>query len=314
MGSSQATGHVPVLLKEVLEGLQLAPGDHIIDGTIGGGGHAAAMLQAISPDGRLLGLDADPKAIARCQHRFQEEIAAGRVVLVHASFEQIGEVARDHGFDQVAGILLDLGLSSDQLAEAERGFSFQTAAPLDMRFDPSRGVPASVYVNEWPEQDLADLIYQYGEERRSRRIARAIVRARPIRDTAHLAQVISQAVGGPRGRIHPATRTFQALRIAVNRELDVLEAALPQAVQLLKPGGRLAVISFHSLEDRIVKRFFQQEASDCICPPEAPICTCGHRATVRIITRRPIQPGPDEITRNPRSRSAKLRIAERLPG
>ncbi|MCS7222510.1 MAG: 16S rRNA (cytosine(1402)-N(4))-methyltransferase RsmH [Anaerolineae bacterium] len=304
--------HQPVLLAEVIQGLALRPGDDVIDGTLGGGGHAAAMLQAIAPHGRLLGLDADPAAVAWCRQRFGREVAEGRAVLVHANFARLREIAEAAGFVRVAGILLDLGVSSFQLAQAERGFSFQIAAPLDMRFDPSQGVPASELINRLSEEELANLLYRYGEEPHSRKIARAIVEARPILDTVHLAEVVSRAVGGRRERIHPATRTFQALRIAVNRELDALRAALPQAISLLRPGGRIAVIAFHSLEDRIVKRFFQKESRDCICPPEMPICICGHRATVRLITRRPQRPGKEEIARNPRSRSARLRIAERL--
>ena len=282
--------HQPVMVREVLQGLSLQPGDAVIDATLGGGGHAEALLQAIAPDGRLLGLDVDPTAVARSRERLADAVAAGRAVLVHADFARLSQVAEAHGFTAVAGILLDLGLSSLQLAEPRRGFSFQAAGPLDMRFDPTQGTPASELVNRLPEEALADLIHRFGEERYARRIARAIVRARPIRDTAHLAQVIAAAVGVPRGRIHPATRTFQALRIAVNQELEALSTALPQAIQLLRPGGRLAVISFHSLEDRIVKRFLQRESRDCICPPEVPVCACGHRATVRVITRRPQRP------------------------
>ncbi|HEY65402.1 MAG TPA: 16S rRNA (cytosine(1402)-N(4))-methyltransferase RsmH [Caldilineae bacterium] len=307
------THHQPVMVAEVLEGLALRPGDDVIDATIGGGGHAAAMLQAIAPDGRLLGLDADPDAITRCQQRFAEEISAGRVILAHANFTRLREIAQAYDFANVAGVLFDLGLSSFHLTDPTRGFSFQMVGPLDMRFDPSQGVPASVLINRLSERELADLIYRYGEERHARRIARAIVQARPIRNTRHLAQVIAAAVGSWRERIHPATRTFQALRIAVNQELEALESALPQAVALLRPGGRLAVIAFHSLEDRIVKRFFQRESRDCICPPRMPVCTCGHKATLRIITRRPQRPSTEEVARNPRSRSARLRIAERLP-
>ncbi len=213
----------------------------------------------------------------------------------------------------MAAIVLDLGLSSWQLDEPGRGFSFQATGPLDMRMDPEAELSADDIVNDWSQEDLANVIYQYGEEPRSRRIARAIVAARPIRDTAELAEVIRRAAGGGRGqRIHPATRTVQALRIAVNDELAALEAALPQSVSLLAPGGRLAVITFHSLEDRIVKQFIQRESRDCICPPGFPICRCGHRASLRPVSRKPIQPGDTEIRQNSRSRSAKLRIAERL--
>ncbi len=306
--------HRPVMLAEVLVGLALRPGAVVIDGTLGGGGHAAAMLQAIAPGGRLLGLDADPAAIARCRLRLATAIAEGRACLIQANFRDLARVASDAGFAAVDGIVLDLGLSSLQLADRTRGFSFQAAGPLDMRFDPLQETRAADLVNHLPEDELADLIYAYGEEPRSRRIARAIVQARPLKDSAELAAVIVNAVGKGRQRIHPATRTFQALRIAVNDELEALQAALPQAIRLLRPGGRLAVISFHSLEDRIVKQFFQQEARDCICSPRAPRCVCGHQATVRLITRRPLQPAAEEVVANPRSRSAKLRIAERLPG
>ncbi len=305
--------HRPVMLAEVLAGLALRPGAVVIDGTLGGGGHAAAMLQAIAPEGRLLGLDADPAAIAYCRHRLAAAIAEGRACLVQANFRDLAQIASDAGFAAVDGVVLDLGLSSLQLADRTRGFSFQAAGPLDMRFDPLQETRAADLVNHLPEDELADLIYAYGEEPRSRRIARAIVQARPLKDSAELAVVIVNAVGKGRQRIHPATRTFQALRIAVNDELGALQAALPQAIRLLRPGGRLAVISFHSLEDRIVKQFFQQEARDCICPPRVPRCVCGHRATVQLITRRPLQPAAEEVVANPRSRSAKLRIAERLP-
>lgn len=305
--------HQAVMLSEVVAGLALRPGADVIDGTLGGGGHAAALLEAIAPGGRLLGLDADPAAIARCRHRLSTAIAEGRAYLVQANFRNLAQVASDAGFAAVDGIVLDLGLSSLQLADRARGFSFQAAGPLDMRFDPSQETRAADLVNRLSEDELADLIYAYGEEPRSRRIARAIVQARPLKDSAELAAVIMHAVGKGRQRIHPATRTFQALRIAVNDELEALRVALPQAIRLLRPGGRLAVISFHSLEDRIVKQFLQREARDCICPPRAPRCVCDHQATVRLITRRPLQPTREEVVANPRSRSAKLRIAERLP-
>jgi 16S rRNA (cytosine1402-N4)-methyltransferase len=225
----------------------------------------------------------------------------------------MGEIAPELGFDKVDGVLLDLGLSSFQLDDPLRGFAFRFDSPLDMRFDPSGGTTAADLINTLPERDLADLIYAYSEERHSRRIARAIVAARPITTTTALADLVRRASpGAQRQQIHPATRTFQALRIAVNDELSELERALPQAVGLLKPGGRLAVISFHSLEDRIVKQFMKREAVDCICPPEQPVCTCEHVATVRIITRKPTEATDDEVAANPRARSAKLRIAEKM--
>jgi 16S rRNA (cytosine1402-N4)-methyltransferase len=223
----------------------------------------------------------------------------------------MGEVASDRGFMPVDGILMDLGISSRQLGDPERGFSFQADGPLDMRLDPTAEMTAAELVNELPQEELADIIYRYGEERDSRRIARALVAARPIRSTKALASVVSSAVRNRERGIHPATRTFQALRIAVNRELEALATALPQAVGLLRPGGRLAVIAFHSLEDRIVKQFFQRESRDCLCPPEIPVCVCGHRATLEVITRKPIRPTAAEVERNPRCRSARLRIAEK---
>jgi len=233
-------------------------------------------------------------------------------VLVHGSFSRLAEIAHACCFVPADGILFDLGLSSLQLADPRRGFAFMIDGPLDMRFDPTGGgLTAAVLVNRFSPEELATLLYRYGEERRARRIAEAIVAARPLHTTKELAVTVEQVVGR-RGRIHPATRTFQALRIAVNDELVALETALPQAVEMLAPGGRLAVISFHSLEDRLVKRFLRRESRDCICPPEIPVCTCNHRATLRLVKRKPIRPTADEIADNPRSRSARLRVAERI--
>jgi 16S rRNA (cytosine1402-N4)-methyltransferase len=230
---------------------------------------------------------------------------------MQASYDSLLEVLREAGWEEVDGILLDLGLSSMQLDSPERGFSFQHDAPLDMRFDPAAPTTAADLVNTLPQEELADLIYHYGEERASRRIARAIVKARPVQTARQLANVI-ESVLPRKGRIHPATQTFQALRIAVNQELDRVENVLPQAVAALKPGGRLAIISFHSLEDRIVKEYFRRESRDCLCPPRQPVCTCGHKATLKEITRKPITPGEAEIAANPRARSAKLRVVEKL--
>lgn len=302
--------HVPVLLAQTLTGLNLQPNASAIDGTLGGAGHAEGILQLIGPDGRLLGLDRDPEAVARARSRLSP--FDKRAVVVQASFEEMAAVADREGFAGVGAVVLDLGISSWQLDDPERGFSFQTAGPLDMRMDPNASLSASEIINTWPQEELADTIFRYGEEPKSRRIARAIIAARPLTTTDKLAEVVRRAVGGPHTRIHPATRTFQALRIAVNDELGALERALPQAVALLAPGGRLAVISFHSLEDRIVKQFIQQESRDCICPPDFPVCRCGHRATIRPVNRKPIQADEAEIADNVRSRSAKLRIAERL--
>jgi len=302
--------HVPVLLHEVMDGLQVKPGGRFIDATVGGGGHAHEILSVSAPDGFLLGLDRDPSALEVAADRLTPY--RDRVELVHASFARLREVAEAHDFVPADGILFDLGLSSLQLADADRGFSFMTDGPLDMRFDPtSSGPTAADLINTLSSEELADIFYHYGEERQSRRIARAIVEARPLHTAGELAQVIEQAVGRRRGRLHPATLTFQALRIAVNDELATLKAALPQAVELMAPRGRLAVIAFHSLEDRIVKRFVRRESKDCICPPELPICTCDHQASLNVITRKPIRPTEEEVTVNPRSRSARLRVAER---
>ena len=307
------TGHVPVLADETLSGLNIQSGDQVIDGTFGGGGHAARILQQSAPNGRLLGLDTDPAAIERAQQRFAAEMKAGRLIVAHANFADMARVAALHGFAAVHAILLDLGVSSFQLAEAERGFSLQLNGPLDMRMNPDQEVTAWDIVNAWPERDLADLLYEYGEERQSRRIARMIVARRPIESTQQLAALVEQALGGRRGqRIHPATRTFQALRIAVNHELASLEQALPQCLRLLRPGGRLGVISFHSLEDRIVKRWMQQEAAGFAPDPLHPLGGTPRTASLTLITRKPLTATGAEVHLNPRSRSAKLRIAERI--
>jgi 16S rRNA (cytosine1402-N4)-methyltransferase len=304
----EAREHIPVLYKEVLAGLRPQPGGRYIDATLGAGGHAAGILTASAPDGLLLGLDADPEA-ARFSGQHLRPFG-GRAILRTANFRQIEAVALALGFEQVDGILMDLGLSSRQLSDPERGFSFSQDGPLDMRMDPSEARTAADLVNRLPQADLADLIWRYGEERHSRRIARAIVAARPVTTTKELADLVERTVSR-REKIHPATRTFQALRIAVNDELEALGQALVQARNLLRPQGRLAIIAFHSLEDRLVKRYYQQESRDCICPPEMPICVCEHRATLRVLTSKPVRPTAEEIARNPRSRSARLRIAER---
>lgn len=303
--------HQPVLYAEVLDALQPKSGGAYIDGTVGAGGHAEGILERSAPDGRLLGLDQDPTALETAAQRLAH--FGERVVLVRRNFRFLRDVAEAHGFVGVDGILLDLGYSSLQIDDPSRGLSFRADAPLDMRLDPDAPLTAADLVNTLPEDELADLIYRYGEERRSRRIARAIVQARPIRTARELGDLIEKTVGRRRGqRIHPATRTFQALRIAVNDELGALEAVLPQAIALLRSGGRLAVISFHSLEDRIVKHFFKQEATDCLCPPHVLVCECGHKARVRLVTRKPIVPTAAEVERNPRARSAKLRVVEKL--
>ncbi len=305
--------HEPVLLEAVLAALRPRPGGRYVDATVGLGGHAAALLTHSAPDGQLLGLDVDPEALALARERLAP--FGDRVRLVHASYARLAEVVRAQGwYGRVDGLLLDLGVSSLQLDRAARGFSFRQDAPLDMRFDPTAGGPtAADLVNTLPEDDLAALLWRYGEERRARAVARAIVQHRPITTTAQLARVVAQATRSGRKGMHPATRTFQALRIAVNRELANVERVLPQAIEVLAPGGRLAIIAFHSLEDRIVKHFLQRESRDCVCPPEQPVCTCGHRAQVRLVRPFPVRPTADEVARNPRARSARLRVAEKRP-
>ncbi len=311
----QDADHIPVLLAEVLNGLQAQPGGRYIDGTVGGGGHTARILSECAPDGQVLAVDADPAAILRVAHLLPQAVAEGRLLLVQGRFEEMAQIAEEQDFAPVDGILLDLGVSSFQLETGERGFSFSQDGPLDMRMDPTASLSAAEIVNTWPEFDLADLIFRYGEERRSRPIARHLVKNRPISTTLALAEIVERAVGGRRGsRTHPATKTFQALRIAVNDELGQLERVLPVALDLLKPGGRLAIISFHSLEDRLVKQWMQAEAQDFIPDRYHPYGGTDRTPTLEIITRKPITPGPDELAANPRSRSAKLRIAERVKG
>jgi len=301
--------HKPVLLDEVLRELSPQSGQRFIDATVGAGGHTQAILKATAPDGRVLALDADPAALTIARQRLASY--GSRALLVNANFDRIAHIADSYDFVPVQGIMFDLGLSSMQLNAAERGFSFQGDGPLDMRYDPSGPTTAADLVNNLSQDELADVLYRYGEERRSRAIARAIIAARPLHTTRELADVVVRAVGKRRqARIHPATRTFQALRIAVNDELEALSSTLPDATTLLTPGGRLAIISFHSLEDRIVKDFFTRGSKECICPPEQPTCTCQHRATLHIITRKPITASEQETRLNPRARSAKLRVAE----
>jgi 16S rRNA (cytosine1402-N4)-methyltransferase len=304
------------MAEEVIDVLAPSPGSLQIDGTVGGGGHTRRILEANSPDGRLLGLDADQAAIARTRTRL-----AGfgeRLVLRQANFEEMGRIADEEGFRPADGVLLDLGLSSFQLAEDERGFSFRAEGILDMRFDTTRGRPAHEVLAELDESELADVFRRYGEEPRARRIARAIVEQRrnePLTSARQLADLVERVAPAPprgRRRIHPATRVFQALRIYVNRELEVLPRALQAAVELLGAGGRLAVISYHSLEDRIVKRFINAERRGCICPPQAPVCVCGRSPRLAPIGPQPRRPSETEVARNARARSALLRAARRL--
>lgn len=317
-GSPIAPHHEPVMLAEAVAGVATTPAGRYVDATVGLGGHAAAILDAAGEQSRLLGIDRDPQALEIAAQRLAAY--GDRVMLVHGNFADIEQLCAAHGFNAVDGVLLDLGVSSLQLEQPGRGFSFQRDEPLDMRMDPGEATTAAEIVNETPERELAALIWRYGEERRSRRIARAIVGRRPLRTTGELVGAIEQAVGRGRGRgrpqqAHPATQTFQALRIAVNRELEHLDSVLVSSHGLLDgAGARLVVISFHSLEDRAVKRYFRLHASDCICPPRTPVCICDHRATLRLITRRVRRPGEAEVARNPRARSARLRIAESIVG
>lgn len=305
------TPHHPVLYQEIIHALRPHSAGRYVDATVGAGGHAWGILTASAPGGLLLGLDLDPQALEIASQRLSA--FESRVTLLKASYTTLQAQLARLGWATVDGIVIDLGVSSMQIDTPERGFSFLMDGPLDMRFSPAQTTSAADLVNTLPETELADLIFRYGEEKLSRRIARAIVQARPLRTTTELANLILKASGGRRERIHPATRTFQALRIAVNQELQSVEDFLPQAVQALAPGGHLAVISFHSLEDRIVKQYFRRESRDCICPPEQPVCTCGHKASIIEINRHPIEATPDEAKTNPRSRSAKLRIIEKLP-
>ncbi len=303
--------HEPVMLREVLAGLAVRPGGRYVDCTLDGGGHAEAIMDAASPGGELLGIDEDVDVMNMARERLAR--FGDAIAYVQGNFRDVDRLCRERGFAPVNGVLFDLGLSSHQLASDTRGFSFRVESPLDMRFGPDVDMTASDWVNDTEEVELADLIWRYGEERQSRRIARAIVEGRPFRTTTDLAKAVEQAVGRrPGSQIHPATKTFQALRIAVNQELASLAEALPWAHGLLGFGSRLVVISYHSLEDRIVKQYIQRESRDCICPPEQPVCTCDHKATLRPISRGAVLPSQEEIANNPRSRSAKLRVAERL--
>jgi 16S rRNA (cytosine1402-N4)-methyltransferase len=302
--------HSPVLYHEIIQAIAPHAGGKYIDGTLGAGGHTQGILKHSSPDGCVLGIDLDQEAI---------EIAAGylssyqeRVIIRHGSYVDLEKFAAEIGWKFVDGIILDLGVSSIQLDNSQRGFSFMRSGNLDMRFGTRIEKTAADLINSASEEELAKILWQYGEEKFSRRIARLIVKNRPLVSTNQLANLVIEAYRNKHSQHHPATRTFQAIRIAVNRELEAIETVLPRATSLLKPGGRLAVISFHSLEDRLVKTYFRQESSDCICPPEQPVCNCNHKKTLKEVNRKPIEPTKEEKESNPRARSAKLRIAERL--
>jgi 16S rRNA (cytosine1402-N4)-methyltransferase len=302
--------HKPVLLNETVEMLQVKPGKRYVDCTLGSGGHAIAIIEKILPDGQLLGIDADSEAIDIAKTKLAKYMKS--TILINDNFFNLETICRENNFLPVHGILFDLGVSSTQLETSERGFSFQHNGPLDMRFSPTQQLTAADIVNTMSEDKLSQTIKAYSEEYHSKRIARHIVKSRPIHNTYQLASIIQKAVGSHRTKIHPATKTFMALRIAVNHELENLYTALKQAINCLDHQGRLVVISYHSLEDRLVKQFMLQESKKCLCPPSTPICRCGHIPSLKIISKKVITPSLIEIKSNPRSRSAKLRVAERF--
>lgn len=306
--------HVSVLLNECLDGLNIRPDGIYVDGTLGGAGHSGQIVKRLTT-GRLIGIDRDPVALAAAGERLKDY--ADRVTLVHSNFCEIAKVLEDLGIDGVDGILLDLGVSSPQLDDGSRGFSYMADAPLDMRMDGGASLSAAEVVNTWPEEELRRILYEYGEERYAPQIAGAICRRRaeaPIRTTLELVDVIRSAMPAAalREKQHPAKRSFQAIRIAVNDELGAVRRVMEDAIPCLNPGGRLAVITFHSLEDRIVKNGMAEAAKGCTCPPSFPVCVCGKKPKVKLINRKPIVSGDEELERNPRARSAKLRVCEKL--
>jgi len=303
--------HTPVMLDQVVEALRPAPGRSFLDGTIGGGGHAEALLERTGPDGKLIGLDVDDEALAAAAERLAR--FGERVLLVRANFSEMKRVCENFG--GLDGVLLDVGVSSRQFDAAERGFSFQQDGPLDMRMDRRRGRTAADILREASFEELARIFRVYGEEPAAKRLAAAIVRARdhqPITRTHQLAELIERVKGRGRRSLHPATQAFQALRIVVNDELAQLNCGLEAALDVCKPGGRIAVIAFHSLEDRVVKNFMRRKSADCVCPPGLPVCRCGQRRQLRLVSRKPLWPDAAEVARNPRARSARLRVAEKL--
>jgi len=302
--------HISVLYHEIITALNPISDGLYIDGTVGAGGHAWGILDASKPDGKLLGLDLDPQALVFANQRLS--VFDKRFYLVQSSYTNMREEAQKLGWGQIDGITLDLGVSSIQLDSSVRGFSFRFDSPLDMRFGNTTQPTAADLLNNLSENQIANILWEFGEERFSRRIARMICESRPIRTTFQLSKIVEKAYGKNNNRIHPATRTFQALRIAVNQELQAIQDVIPTAIDILRPGGRLAIISFHSLEDRIVKTIFRRESKDCICPPEQLICTCNHKAKVIEISKKPIEPNLDEKEVNQRARSAKLRIIEKI--
>lgn len=312
---SMEFNHVSVLLKETVDNLIWKDSGIYVDGTLGGGGHAEEILKRLGSDGKLIGIDRDEEALKAASlrlSRFKEKLT-----LVHSNFSSIKNVLQEIGVGKIDGMMMDLGVSSPQLDNPERGFSYMNDAPLDMRMDKDSPLTAGEIVNHYTEDELRIIIQEYGEEKWASRIAAFIVRAReskPISSTFELVEIIKNAIPASARREgpHPAKRTFQAIRIAVNRELDEIENAIPHIVDILNPGGRLCIITFHSLEDRIVKESFRRMANPCTCPPELPVCVCNKKPEIRIVTRKPIIPCSNEVEQNPRSRSAKLRVAEKL--
>lgn len=306
--------HITVLLHEAVEGLDIKEKGIYVDCTLGGAGHSRAILDRLQ-GGVLIAIDQDDAALANAKDKLQSEI--NRVHLVKSNFARLGEILDELGYETVDGVLFDLGVSSPQLDEAERGFSYQNDAPLDMRMDQTQELTAYTIVNSWDEEEIARILFEYGEEKFSRKIARKIVERRskePIRTTEELVEVIKEAIPAAARRTggHPAKRSFQALRIAVNRELEVFSEAVETAIDRLAPGGRIVVITFHSLEDRICKDVFAARSKGCTCPPDFPVCVCGHRPELKLINKKPILPSEEEIKSNRRARSAKLRIAEKV--
>jgi len=315
MGDDRSTYHSPVMLEEALEALQCRPGGLYVDGTVGGAGHAYEILRRTSPDGRLIGFDLDEDALQEAGRRL---VPFGeRAVLIRGNFADAAAALKERGIDKIDGALLDLGVSSHQLTSPERGFSFSSDSPLDMRMDRNQRMTAFTVVNSLPQGDLERILRQEGEETAARKIAGVLVERRrqaPIRTTGELAALVAAAVPGyrRRQRIHPATKTFQAIRIHVNAELARLEKAIPGIVAVLKPGARFVIISFHSLEDRIVKQTFREFERGCTCPRQVPVCICGKKPLLRVLTRKPVLPAEEEVSRNPRARSVKMRVAERI--
>lgn len=307
--------HTTVLLNEAVNGLKIKKDGVYIDCTLGGGGHSYLIASQLGDKGRLISIDQDDQALEAAKERLKE--FKDKIIFVKSNFKQLKDIVYNHGYTNVDGIVFDLGVSSPQLDQEDRGFSYKYDSPLDMRMDQDSDYTAEILINTLPEDKIANIIYQYGEEKFSRRIASLIVKyreAKPIQTTGELVDIIKEAIPAPARRTgpHPAKRTFQAIRIAVNDELNVFEEAVHDAIDVLGHGGRVSVITFHSLEDRICKKSFTEHAQGCICPPDFPICTCGREPEIKIITKKPILPSEEELEENPRARSAKLRIAEKL--